>query len=132
MNSNVLQILTDICNVCLVPILAVVSGYIIALVKKKTFEINENITDEKLQSYIYMLGETISNCVIATNQTYVSALKDKNMFDEEAQKEAFRMTYEAVNSILTDEARKYLALAYKDLDSYITEKIESKVNTLKK
>ena len=42
------------------------------------------------------------------------------------------MTYEAVNSILTDEARKYLALAYKDLDSYITEKIESKVNTLKK
>lgn len=31
-----------------------------------------------------MLGNTIETCVIATNQTYVNALKDKNAFTPEA------------------------------------------------
>ena len=41
-----------------------------------------------------MLEETIVNCVLTTNQTYVSNLKKDNMFDAEAQKNAFKMTYD--------------------------------------
>jgi hypothetical protein len=36
-----------------------------------------------------MATDTITNCVIATNQTYVNSLKEQGKFDEAAQKEAF-------------------------------------------
>jgi hypothetical protein len=55
-----------------------------------------------------MLTDTIINCVIATNQTYVEALKNKNAFDAEAQKEAFERTYRAVLDILSKEAYEQL------------------------
>lgn len=79
-----------------------------------------------------MLSETITNCVIATNQTYVDNLKDKNAFDEAAQKEAFNKTYQSVIETLNNEAYKYLQLAYGDLEEYIKTKIEAEVNTQKK
>ena len=75
-----------------------------------------------------MLAETITECVIATNQTYVNALKDKNAFDLDAQKEAFKRTYEAVMSILSEDAIHYLENIYGDLNAYITGKIEAEVN----
>ena len=78
--------------------------------------------------YMTMLAETITDCVLATNQTYVEALKDKNAFDEEAQKEAFKQTYEAVLAVLSDDAKEYLTNAYGDLTIYLTQKIEAEVN----
>ena len=53
-----------------------------------------------------MIYNTISVCVIATNQTYVDALKKAGKFDEEAQKEAFAKTYNAVLLVLSDEVKK--------------------------
>ncbi len=79
-----------------------------------------------------MLSDTITNCVIATNQTYVDNLKDKNAFDEEAQKVAFEKTYQAIMKTLNDEAYKYLEEIYGDLEEYIKTKIESEVKTQKK
>ena len=78
-----------------------------------------------------MLDDTIINCVVATNQTYVDALKKAGSFDAEAQKQAFKLTYDAVMAILTDEAQMYLNEAIKDLNAYITNKIESGVVAVK-
>ena len=78
-----------------------------------------------------MLSNTISDCVIATNQTYVEALKKENAFTTEAQKEAFKLTYDAVMSVLTDDAKTYLTSIYGDLTAYITTKIEAEVNLSK-
>ena len=75
-----------------------------------------------------MLSDTVINCVIATNQTYVEALKNKNAFDAEAQKVAFEMTYNAVINVLNDDAKKYLTNVYGDLSIYITNMIEAEVN----
>jgi hypothetical protein len=74
-----------------------------------------------------MLNDTISDCVIATTQTYVEALKKQGAFDAEAQKAAFQMTYETVIKLLTDEATEYLNEAVGDLQLYITQKIEAEV-----
>ena len=41
---------------------------------------------KKMDKYLSMLTETITSCVIATNQTYVEALKKEGKFDLEAQK----------------------------------------------
>ena len=75
-----------------------------------------------------MLSETITNCVIATNQTYVEALKNKNAFDAAAQKEAFDMTYKAVMNIISQDAMDFLNEAVGDLDEYIRKTIEAQVN----
>ena len=75
-----------------------------------------------------MLTQTISDCVIATNQTYVDALKQQGKFDLEAQKVAFELTSNAVLEILSAEAQEYLSNAVGDLNSYIIKKIEAEVN----
>lgn len=75
-----------------------------------------------------MLTDTINSCVIATNQTYVESLKKQGKFDVEAQKQAFERTTQAVLTILSQEAKDYLANIYGDLDKYISEKIEASVN----
>jgi hypothetical protein len=78
-----------------------------------------------------MLSDTVAECVIATNQTYVEALKKDNCFTEEAQKEAFQKTYTAVMGILADDAKEYLTAIYGDLTTLITNKIEAEVNLQK-
>lgn len=78
-----------------------------------------------------MLTDTITSCVVATNQTYVESLKAQGKFDAAAQKEAFNLTCSAVIEILSDEAKVYLTTAVGDLDAYITKKIEAEVNNNK-
>ena len=82
--------------------------------------------------YIEMLSNTICECVIATNQTYVDSLKAQGKFDAEAQKKAFEMTYNSVINILTEDAKVYLTSIYGDLTAYITNMIEAEVNKNKK
>jgi len=72
-----------------------------------------------------MLDETITKCVIATNQTYVDNLKGQNAFTKEAQEEAFKKTYEAVMAILSKDAQEYLTNAVGDLNTYITNSIQA-------
>ena len=50
------------------------------------------------------------------------------MFDENAQKEALEMTFNAVKSLLSEKATTYLSEAFVDLDNYIKFKIEAEIN----
>lgn len=127
-----IELLNQIFELCIVPLLGVLTTFLVQLIRKKTQELTETESNAKTRKYIQMLSETITNCVIATNQTYVDNLKDKNAFDEAAQKEAFNKTYQSVIETLNNEAYKYLQLAYGDLEEYIKTKIEAEVNTQKK
>ena len=120
--------LQKIFEVCIIPLLGILTTYLVMFIQKKTKELQKTTDNELYKKYIGMLQDTIVRCVIATNQTYVEALKNKNAFTEEAQKEAFKMTYESVMSILTDEAKEYLSNAVGDLQVYITKLIEAQVN----
>ena len=75
-----------------------------------------------------MLMNTISQCVIETNQTYIEALKKESKFDLEAQKIAFEKTKTSILQLLSDEAKVYLTTVIGDLDSYIDNIIEAEVN----
>lgn len=86
------------------------------------------VENETLEKYIVLVGNLITDCVAATQQTYVQALKDKDMFDENAQKEALEMTFNAVKSLLSEKATAYLSEAFVDLDNYIKFKIEAEIN----
>ena len=128
MNLNLLQ---DILEVCIIPLLGVLTAYLVNYIKAKSLELTNKTDSEMADKYIQMLTQTITDCVIATNQTYVEALKKQEAFTKEAQKEAFQKTYDAVMLVLTDDAKEYLAEAYGDLTAYITMKIEAEVNKSK-
>lgn len=123
-----LALLADVFEVCVLPLLGVLTMYIVKFIQIKSEEITGKVDNELADKYVNMLATTIENCVIATNQTYVESLKTSGKFDAEAQKTAFNMTKNAVMSILSDEAKKYLENAVGDLNEYITQQIEASVN----
>lgn len=123
-----LALLYEIFEVCIIPLLGVLTMYIVKFIQKKTEELNSKNENELMNKYLTMLSDTIVDCVIATNQTYVESLKKQGKFDVEAQKVAFEMTYNAVINVLSNEAKDYLTSIYGDLSAYITNMIEAEVN----
>lgn len=123
-----MEMLAQIFEVCIIPLLGVLTAYFIKFVNAKSAEIGTKVKNETQKKYLEMLNNTITDCVIATTQTYVDSLKKQGTFDAEAQKVAFTMTYESVVKLLTDEAAEYLNEAVGDLQLYITQKIEAEVN----
>ena len=126
-----LPLLYQILEVCVIPLLGVLTAYLVKYIKIKSAEIQATVDNDTADKYIALLSDTITACVIATNQTYVEALKKNNVFTAEAQKEAFKLTYDAVMAVLTEEAEKCLSEIYGDLAAYITTKIEAEVNLSK-
>ena len=122
-----LELIAQIFEVCIIPLLGVLTAFFVKWVNAKSAELADKASNETQAKYITMLNNTISDCVIATTQTYVDTLKKQGSFDAEAQKAAFTMTYEAVVQLLTDEATAYLQEAVGDLNLYITQKIEAEV-----
>ena len=125
------EILSLIFQMVIIPILGILTKYAVDLISTKIAELIARTDNDNFDKYLILLNDTISNCVVATNQTYVEALKAQNAFDAEAQKIAFKQTYDAVMSILTEDAKKYLQAALGDLDVYVTNSIESQVNASK-
>ena len=123
-----MEMLAQIFEVCIIPLLGVLTAYFIKFVNAKSAEIGTKVKNETQKKYLEMLNSTITDCVIATTQTYVDSLKKQGTFDVEAQRVAFTMTYESVVKLLTDEATEYLNEAVGDLQLYITQKIEAEVN----
>ena len=126
-----LTLLYEILEVCVIPLLGILTAYLIKYVDMKSSEIQVKVENDTADKYIAMLADTITDCVIATNQTYVEALKKENAFTVEAQKKAFNLTFNAVMAVLTDDAKDYLTEIYGDLTAYITTKIEAEVNISK-
>jgi hypothetical protein len=115
----------------LIPLLAILTKYVTTWVQIKIDELTESKNNATFTKYMNLLQSTVIDCVIATNQTYVESLKLQGKFDAEAQKIAFKKTYDAVMLILTEDAVKYLNEALGDLDAYVNTLIEAQVNLQK-
>lgn len=126
-----MEILQQIFELCVIPLLGILTTYLVKLIRKKNKELDEKVSNNISRKYIDMLADTITDCVISTNQTYVDALKEANAFDKEAQKKAFELTYNKIMNVLTEDAKEYLTTIYGDLEIYITTKIESEVKLYK-
>ena len=126
-----MEILQQIFELCVIPLLGILTTYLVKLIRKKNKELDEKVSKEVSRKYIDMLANTITDCVVSTNQTYVDALKAANAFDKEAQKKAFELTYNKIMNVLTEDAKEYLTTIYGDLEIYITTKIESEVKLYK-
>ena len=127
-------LLSSIFEVCIIPLLGVLTAFAVAFLKAKKEEILTKITTNKTQEekelaekYLNMVEDTVTKCVLATNQTYVDSLKAEGKFDTEAQKIAFNKTLDAVLAILTDDAKNYLTHIFGDLNVFLSNLIESQV-----
>lgn len=118
-------------ELCLIPIFGIATTFLVLFLNSKKKEIEVKIENETAQKYINMALDTIAECVIATNQTYVDSLKAQGKFDMEAQKIAFQKTFDNVMALLSQEAKDYLAAAYGDLTNYLTTRIEAQVKISK-
>lgn len=123
-----LDLISQIFEVCIIPLIGVLTGFLIKWINKKAAQLSEKTNSEIQQKYLNMLNETITSCVTATTQTYVESLKKQGNFDIEAQKKAFQTTYETVMSLITEEGLEYLNETVNDLSLYVREKIEETVN----
>lgn len=122
----------QIIQLCLIPLLGILTKYFVDYLSVKRNELKQKIDNELADKYIDMAYSTVRDCVLATNQTYVESLKKSGAFNEEAQKEAFNRTMAAVLAIMTQDAKNYIAEATGDLNTYLTQLIESTVNDSKK
>ena len=94
-------------------VLTALAGYLVSYINKKTNETQ--------------LTKIITDSVMMLNNTYVDALKKDNAFTKEAQKEAFRLCYENVMSLLKKETLKYLETVTNDVEKYLKTSIEATV-----
>lgn len=125
------EIVIQIIQVCVIPLLGILTKYLVDYLTAKRNEINSKTDNETAQKYTNMIYQTVVDCVIATNQTYVDSLKKSGSFDEAAQKEAFNRTMNAIMTIISDDAKEYITEATGDLNTYLTQLIESEVNKRK-
>ena len=126
-----MNVLEQVFNIVLFPLMGIATTALIVFITAKTKELKEKYDNDLFSKYADMLEQTIISCVIATNQTYVEALKKEGKFDAEAQQIAFDKTFSAVITILSDDAYDYLSEAIGDLEEYIINRIEAEVNTCK-
>ena len=125
------EILKVVCEVLLFPVISALSIWLCVFINAKINEIKQKTKDETTKKYLDMLNATITDAVLTTTQTYVESLKKQGSFDAEAQQYAFKMTYEAIMKLLTEEAEEYLTESLGDLDTYITNRIEAEVKLTK-
>lgn len=127
-----LNILNQIFEICIVLLLGFATTALIVFVKAKISQGKASTNSEIAIKYLTVLEQTVVDCIKATNQTYVNALKDKNAFDAEAQKTALMHTASAVSQVLSDDAKTHLTDLFGDLETLIVEKIEANIENAKK
>ena len=64
-----LELLYKIAEVCLIPLLGVLTAFFIKWLKAKEAELLVKVENDTADKYIAMVAQTITDCVIATNQT---------------------------------------------------------------
>ena len=127
MSLDLSYILTQVIKVVIILSVCGVAVYLVSWLRLKKQELAAKIKNETVRKYIDILDKVIFESVLATNQTFVDDLKKSAAFDEASQKKAFELTYEAVTAALTDEAVNCISETVKDLNVYITSKIEAQV-----
>lgn len=125
------ELLNQLFEIVLIPLLAALTVYAVKWINAQANNLKTKTDNDILDKYLGMLANTVSKCVIATNQTYVESLKKEGKFDAEAQKVAFEKTYDAVMSIISIDMVEYLTEFVGDFETFLMQSIEAEVNANK-
>lgn len=60
-------LLYEIVEVCIIPLLGILTAYAVKIINTKSGEIQNKIKNDNINKYVAMLNDTISACVTATH-----------------------------------------------------------------
>ena len=113
-------------------IIAALGGAIIAFLRTKISSINSNSSNELANRIRWEVESAGEDAVMAVNQTFVEELKKKNLFDKEAQEEAFDRALDGTLKALSQSTVEFINNTYGDITIWLKDKIEAAVNRNKK
>lgn len=119
-NSIFTQVILSICGVIVTGLGAFI-----------TYLINKHIKDEELKDIINSLTEIVKNSVLETYQTYVEELKDKDLFDKEAQNKALERCLNLIKANMPSKVETWLKSNYTNAEAYLKSLIEAQIGLLK-
>ena len=126
-----IEIIAQLFDLVIIPLLAALTVYAVKWINAQANNLKTKTDNDVLDKYLEMLANTVSKCVIATNQTYVESLKKEGKFDAEAQRVAFEKTYTAVMEIISIDMIDYLTEFVGDFETFLMQSIEAEVNANK-
>lgn len=128
------ETLQQIANACL-PILCLLitagGAYLVALLRRKTAQLQQELDNETASKYINMACDAATQAVTYTAQTYVDALKAEDGFTKGKQIAAFEMARNKTKQILGHTALEALHEIYGDFDAWLDTKIEQVCRDIK-
>ena len=87
--------------------------------------------EENTKVYILEIKEIIEDSVRSVYQTYVEKLKIEGKFDQQAKLTALIEAKNIALSLFSKEILNFIEEEFGDVDSYLTNKIESTINQIK-
>lgn len=106
--NTVNTLIETIINVLLVPIITILSAYLVQLVKTKINLINDDKAKTQLNQAVDELQSRVLTAVNTVTQTYVDSLKKNGKFNVEEQQEALHKAYDLAVSMMTQGSLDYL------------------------
>ena len=126
------DILTNALYDVAITIIIALGGAAIAFLRTKISSINENSSNELANRIRWEVESAVEDAVMAVNQTFVEELKKKNLFDKEAQEEAFDRALDGTLKALSQSTVEFINNTYGDITIWLKDKIEAAVNRNKK
>lgn len=131
MNETMQQIVSA-CVPVLCLLITAGGAYAVALLRRETAKIQQQIDNETASKYMDMAADAVAQAVTYTAQTFTDALKAEGKFTKEKQIEAFNKAKNKTLEILGDTAVTALNEIYGDFDAWIDTKIEQVCRDLKR
>lgn len=96
-----------------------------------TYLIDKYVKNEQLKQTINSFRDLVRSSVLETYQKYVQELKDKNIFDAEAQETALSACLTLIKVNMPDRVKTWLTGNVEHVDKYIKDEIEAQIGALK-
>ena len=130
MNETMQQIVSA-CVPVLCLLITAGGAYAVALLRRETAKIQQQIDNETASKYMDMAADAVAQAVTYTAQTFTDALKAEGKFTKEKQIEAFNKAKNKTLEILGDAAVNALGEIYGDFDTWVETKIEQVCREIK-
>ena len=129
-----MQIITNslietIINVLFIPIITVLSAYLVQLLKVKIASLSDTRFKNYLAASLDELNQAVNTAVSKVAQTYVDSLKKEGKFNIDEQKTALKLARDTAISILSNDTASFLEeqLTKDGFEEMIVSKIEELV-----
>lgn len=131
MENEAMIIIKEILDMLAPYVISAIATLLVLGVNKGVEYLKVRLASETANKYLELAEKLVTDCVMATNQTYVDSLKNNGAFDKEAWTTAFEKSKNKVLKLLSEAQKEVIVEVYGDLETWVNTQIECKVKELK-